>query len=256
MTPEILQKLLGQGPKEPDIPVSYDPDEIRVDTHGVGEWIEKGRRTAIRIVLPILYGFGLTGLAFDYAWLSHFAATVLLVGLLANMGINAISLARLRSLEAAGKFDDIAEIVFTAKSGYWFHRELEENPASGALSIALAVVLIGGSFLVTWYFVMSVAVLSILSDAYMAHFVNSKGKGLVEYKRRWDELQATKRAEAELARRKHDETVREILGDEEEPNALDKDGAFYDPDPVAEVRDANDHSDIKYEDDDGTIREG
>ena len=284
MTPEILEKLFNKGPKEPDIPVNYDPDEIRAASHGIGEFIEKGQLTILRIILPILFGLGLTGLAFDHTWVSHLGATLLLLGLLTNMGINGVMLARMRSLESAGRFNDVAEIVFKAKSGYWFNRELEEDAGSASLVLALSISLIGGCFLVTWYFVMAVAILSVLLDAYVAHYVNVKGKGLVEYKKRWDELQTRRREESEAARRAHDDAVREILGDgphldEEEPleaNALSAEGPVYipedlqgkdviepeDADRIIPVRDPNDHSDvvkepsIKYEDDDGTVREG
>ena len=285
MNDAMMQKLQamfgGGGLPDPDIPANYDPDKIRDNTEPTKRQSDLGRKYMVAGVLPFLLGMGLTGIVFDLVWLEQIAATALLGLLIFNIALNVMGFQYVRSNEQKGSFVSVAHLVFRADSPYWTYRKIEVmdwTPLSRDLTFIL--MLICGPFLLQWYGVMTVAILSTLADLIVAEVFNRKGKGLVEYKRRWDEFQAKKQEEAAAAKRKHDDMIRDVLGDGDgeqfdilvtqdkrdfpEANALSAEGPVHIPEDlqgqeVIEPKDAerivpvrypNDHADVKYEGDD------
>lgn len=246
---DILSGLFGAQPKAKTIPANYEPDYIRSSTRLFADRRDTVRRKILYIGLPFLLTLGLIGNVFDLGWLSHLGATLLFGALVLNIISNVTGTYWLRRTEGSGKFKEIAQHVFNAASPYWETKEFEDNPASIVPVIVPAVVLLAGTFLVGWYFVMAVGVLSLVSDGYKTQEITKKAIQLVQYKKEWDEEEAVREAADEEQHRRHADLLREVMAEDHEPNAMDKDGPFYDPDPVA-----NRQAD-KYEDDDPDCRQ-
>lgn len=252
---DFLSGLFGAQPQAKTIPANYDPEYIRASTRLFEDHRDRIRRKILHIGLPVVLALGLTGNVFDLGWLSHTGATLLLGALILNILSNVFGTYWLRRTEGSGKFKEIANLVFNAASPYWETKEFEDNPAGIVPVIVPAVVLLTGTFFVGWYFVMAVGVLSLVSDGYKTQEITKKAIQLVQYKKEWDEEQSVRDTVAAEQQRKHDEMLREVLGAETaeqfhtteeavelakkvrdlepEPNAMDKNGPFYDPDPLA-----------------------
>lgn len=238
---DFLSGLFGAQPQAKTIPADYDPEYIKSSTRLFKDRRDSTRRKILHIGLPIVLGLGLTGNVFELGWLSHLSATLLFGALVLNIISNVMGVYWLRRAEGSGKFKHIAQLVFNAASPYWETKEFEDDVSTIVPVIVTSVVLLTGTFLVGWYFVMAVGVLSLISDGIKTQEITKKALQLVQYKKEWDEEQAVRDEETEAARRAHENLIREVLS-EEEPNAVDEDGPIYDPDPA--VAD-------KYEDDDG-----